>query len=311
MNNNSNSKSDFVSNFFATSTDAKIAYFTNFNPENKSEAFAGMPLLVFNYGLVCSNQHWSKQIPFFSSKSYPILLHDYRGHYASSLPPEGYGSLTFKNFAYDIMELVHHLGFSQTIMFGHSMGVNVTLEFAKLFPELVLGMVLISGSVLSPESVMFDSNIMEVAYPFVEKLSQKYPELFRTVWKTNPKLTLTQKIIRFGGFNIGRVPLSFIKIYLEKISELGPDLFFHLFNRMREHDILAYLDQIAPPALIISGEKDKVIPNHFQNIMKRELPRSEFYLVKEGSHVPQVDFPQKVNERINLFITPLLYQKQQ
>jgi non-heme chloroperoxidase len=39
-----------------------------------------------------------------------------------------------------------------------------------------------------------------------------------------------------------------------------------------------------------------------QRTLASLLPNSETYFLKDGSHVPQADYPQMVNERIELFI---------
>ena len=57
---------------------------------------------------------------------------------------------------------------------------------------------------------------------------------------------------------------------------------------------------------VIGGDKDKVIPNYLQEILQTRLRNSKLYIVKNGSHVPQVDFPKNINERINLFIQSLI-----
>ena len=64
-----------------------------------------LPLVVFNYGLVCNNAHWQEQLPYFDSLGYPILIHDYRLHFDSALeaPIE---SLTFENIALDLHQVL-------------------------------------------------------------------------------------------------------------------------------------------------------------------------------------------------------------
>jgi pimeloyl-ACP methyl ester carboxylesterase len=56
------------------------------------------------------------------------------------------------------------------------------------------------------------------------------------------------------------------------------------------------------PALVIGGQKDNVIPNHLQRTLASLLPNSETYFFVSGSHVPQADFPDMINERIDLFL---------
>lgn len=286
-------------NYFYTKDHFRIFYSTNFLQQSFEK---NKPLIIFNYGLVCNNEHWKHQIDFFNNKGFQILTHDYRFHYSSSGDESNIGSCTFDNISQDIYELLNFLGAKKTYMFGHSMGVNITLEFARLFPENILGMILISGSVLPPQEVMFDSSIVNTITPFVENLYQKHPDLYKSFWSKNYLNPIARQIIYRGGFNTKKVPEEFIEIYMKRIGELPPQIFLKLMREMQGHNILKHLNEIKTPSLIIGGDNDKVIPNYLQNIFIQELPSSEMYIVKDGSHVPQWDFPNSVNERSLSFI---------
>ena len=286
------------SKFFHTKDGTRIFYQTNFE---KEELKSSKPLIVFNYGLVCSNSHWKFQIPFFESLGYNILIHDYRSHFASS-GEDKIELCTFKNISSDIHEIITYLGAKKVIMIGHSMGVNVTLEYAKNYPAKLSGLVLISGSVLPPHDVMFDSNIMDLISPAIEWVSKNHSDTFQKIWKTQYLNPITRKLIHSGGFNVKHVEEGFIQMYLKKIGELPQEIFLHLLEEMKKHDIINHLENITIPSLIIGGDKDKVIPNHLQQILKKYLINSQLYIVKDGSHVPQVDFPDFLNERIEAFI---------
>jgi pimeloyl-ACP methyl ester carboxylesterase len=105
-----------------------------------------------------------------------------------------------------------------------------------------------------------------------------------------------------GGFNTKTTTQDFVELYMKKISELPKELFFHLLEEMKNHDIISYLETIKNPTLIVGGDKDKVIPNYLQQILHKKIENSELYIVKDGSHVPQVDFPEIINKRINRFL---------
>ena len=103
--------------------------------------------------------------------------------------------------------------------------------------------------------------------------------------------------------------MEFVQLYMKKISELPENLFFHLLKIMHDHDVINHLESIATPTLIIGGDKDKIIPNYLQQILHRHLPVSQLYIVKDGSHVPQADFPDMINHRINQFTKKALKKK--
>lgn len=290
------------SNYFHTEDGTRIFYQTNFRPE---ELNSEKPLLVFNYGLVCSNSHWKFQVPFFESLGFNILLHDYRAHFASS-GEDRIEQCTFVNISNDLKEIISFLDAKEVIMLGHSMGVNVTLEYAKSYPEDLIGLILISGSVLPPHDVMFDSNLMDLISPALKWVSKNYSKTYDKIWKTQYLNPVARKFIHHGGFNVKEVEEEFIQLYMKKIGELPKDIFLHLLEEMKNHDIINHLENIKVQTLIIGGDKDKVIPNHLQQILKKYLENSQLYIVKDGSHVPQVDFPDFLNERIEAFIKNII-----
>jgi pimeloyl-ACP methyl ester carboxylesterase len=285
-------------NFFRTSDGEQIFYGTNFKVDHKTPH---ENILVFNYGLVCSNLHWKYQLEWFDKAGFKILFHDYRGHFQSS-GSDHLDRITFARIATDIAELLDHLNASKSVCIGHSMGVNVTLEFAKMYPEKLSAMCLLSGTILPVKGVMFDTNFMEYIIPAAEAILHNYREIMQFTWDTQAMNPLTLKLIHSQGFNEKKVSRDFIEVYMNRIAQLGPDLFLQLFNQMQAHDILAYLGQIRLPALIIGGDKDRVIPFHMQRLLQQRLTNSQLYMVKDGSHVPQVDFPEMVNSRMKLFL---------
>lgn len=285
-------------NYFYTNDGVRLFYQTNFTRETLDPK---KPVIVFIYGLLCSHYHFKFQIPFFEEQGFQILLHDYRFHFGSSLaaPLE---TFTFDNVSTDLFELITNLGIKKPLFIAHSMGCNIALEYAKKYPKLTAGLILISGSVVAPQDVMFDSKIIDVTIPYIEALTLAFPELYKSIWKHSYKNPIAQYAVFDGGFNKKQTEIEFVQVYMKKISELPEKLFFHLLKVMHDHDIENYLDQIKAPTLLIGGDKDKIIPNYLQFELQEKLPNSKIYIVKDGSHVPQVDFPELINERMLMFI---------
>jgi pimeloyl-ACP methyl ester carboxylesterase len=284
-------------NFFQTDDNEQIFYLKNFTSHNSSK-----PTLVFNYGLVCSNHHWKYQVEYFDELGFQILLHDYRGHFQSS-GAQNIKKLTFQQMARDIKGICDFLEIKKAFMLGHSMGVNITLQIAKDYPELVQGMVLISGTFMAVNDVMFDSNVMEFITPFCIAGLEKYPDIFKAIWTSTGMNPIVKNIIHSTGFNKAMVSKEFIEIYINRLGQLGPEVFFQLFSEMMKINISSNLDRMQIPALVIGGLKDNVIPNHLQRTLANLLPQSQSYYLPTGSHVPQADFPELINKRIELFVS--------
>ena len=290
------------SQYIKTKDGKRIFYLKNF--EKLGNQFEKDPI-VFNYGLVCNFEHFKFQIPHFHEQGFPIIIHDYRGHFASE-KIENLSEMTFPLFASDIEDILDYENIEKAHLIGHSMGVNVTLEFAYRYPNRTLSQTLISGTVFPPHEVMFDSNIMDFIIGPAEKFQEMFPNLLNLVWKTSGFNPIVTALILNGGFNPKQVSMESVETYLIKMGQLNIKIFFHLFHQMKLHDALMYLEKIACPSLVIGGDLDQVVPFKYQNILHQHLQNAEIFLVKDGSHVPIMDFPDMINERTQLFLEDCL-----
>ena len=91
-----------------------------------------------------------------------VIAPDLRGHGDSAWSPEGHYSTDA--IVYDLAQLIHQLGYPQVTIVAHSMGGNVSLRYAGLYPETVRKIVAIEG--LGPSPAM---QAKQVATPFAER----------------------------------------------------------------------------------------------------------------------------------------------
>jgi non-heme chloroperoxidase len=288
------------SNYFLTEDGNQLFYTTNFQPDSLTK---NDECLIFNYGLACSNFHWRFQLPFFHHLGYKILIHDYRGHYQSTLIKQD--TLTFENIANDIYKIAQSIGIESAHIIGHSMGVNVSLELLRKFPSFINSLTLISGTIMPVDNIMFDTNAMEFLRPLAFKIFSHKPNLINTIWKYGGWNPVMRKFIKFSGFNQEQISEEFIEVYLNKMGILGPNLFFQLLDQMQRQSVLPFMANVKIPSLIMGGDNDKVIPNHLQKLLHKKLNKSELYIFKNGSHVPQADFPDITNRRIYRFLNSI------
>jgi non-heme chloroperoxidase len=262
--------------------------------------------IVFLYGLVCNNRHWEFQLNFFLKQGYKVLLHNYRYHFGSKAHQSNLNqNCTFENITSDLEELLKHLNINKIICIGHSMGVNISLELIKRKKVNVSGQVLISGNPLDPKDTMFNSNKSHEVIPALKSILNSKPFFFEQVWKNVYKVPLVRKVVLHGGFHPKMIKDEFVKYYLKKIGELKPDVFFQLIDEMGKQGIISFLPKVEVPSLIMGGDNDTIAPISSQLIFHNLIKESIFYLIKDGSHVPQADFPKSVNEKISHFIAAL------
>ena len=78
-----------------------------------------------------------------------VVAMDHRGHGDSDWVSDG--NYSVNDMVYDLAQLVHQLGRGPVTIISHSMGGNVALRYAGMFPEMVTRLVAIEGLGPSPE----------------------------------------------------------------------------------------------------------------------------------------------------------------
>jgi pimeloyl-ACP methyl ester carboxylesterase len=103
----------------------------------------GKEALVFIHGWSCDMSYFAEQVPHFSSRMRVIAI-DLPGHGASDKPDVDY---TQTLFADSIRRVLDDARVRRAVLVGHSMGMPVSRQFCRLYPERTLGIVSLDGSV--------------------------------------------------------------------------------------------------------------------------------------------------------------------
>lgn len=99
------------------------------------------------------------------SQSYRVFAHDLRGHGESDWVSDGdYGVM---DHVFDLASFADHIGVERFTLIGHSLGGNITLRYAGLFPDRIEKLVALEG--LGPSPRMLAER---QAQPVTERLTQ-------------------------------------------------------------------------------------------------------------------------------------------
>jgi len=172
---------------------------TQYNPKNilslpwgslaYGDTGSKLPALVFLHGAGCDSGDWNNVIDKLPSDR-RIVAVDFRGHGQSSVPVSFF---TLQNLADDVSILIGHLGISDVVLVGHSLGGMVAMETARFLPA-VKGLVLVEGwTSLSASHAFghehFYGNLPEEA---IQKIKEKFnavqlrctAEIWGKLWKS-------------------------------------------------------------------------------------------------------------------------------
>ena len=258
------------------------------------------PPLVFCYGIACSSLHWTYQIDFFR-KNYRCIWFDYRGHQHTPLPND-LESMTVESSAKDLKAVLDFLDVKDAVVLGHSMGVNVALEFSRMFPERVKALVLAHGTPKNPLDTLLGGSFLNTPFEWLSRFEREKPSLIQTLWSIQKKTTLISDALGMLGFNIHLAHPEDIRTYARQISELHPTVLTHMMDDYRFCDSTPWLHEIKVPTLVLSGDQDRVTPPSTQDLIHQLMPQSELVRIHHGSHCGTLDLPELVNLLIERFL---------
>lgn len=260
------------------------------------------PPLVFVYGIGCLINHWRFQIKHFS-ENYQTITFDFRAHHKSDIP-ENPDSIGIDPIVEDIVELLKHLDVPQATFLGHSFGVQVLIRLMERHPELATQLIFINGFANDPITPMFGNGFVKHLFNGICHVHQWLPETTAYAWRiltNNPIATQLSGLA--GGFNLNLTQLKDIEIYARGIGSLELTSYLKLFEDMIRYDGRSSFEKIHVPTLIISGKKDSVTPQSYQEEMHQRIVSSQYMSVPYGSHCTQLDMPEYVNLLIEKFLS--------
>ncbi len=264
------------------------------------------PPLVFIYGLACSSLHWTYQIEHFR-KNYRCIWMDLRGHNASEVPKD-LDTLNVTQMALDLSEVLNHLEIKEAVFLGHSMGVNILIEYALMRPETLKGLVLANGTARRPFETIFRTNLTELAFRGFAQIHRFLPRVVEMAWNAQKSSMIAKRLIGFGGFNTRLSSPKDIDVYVRKVAEMNPKIFLSMVKHYEDYDATPYLHRIEAPTMIISGTKDLITPSEQQELIAQLMPHGRLERVPQGSHCTQLDLPELVNFKIRSFLDDLKWK---
>ncbi len=120
---------------------------------------AAKPLVILVHGGLDQKRSWDWTASALSDRYYVVAC-DLRGHGGSDWVNDGdYGVM---DHVFDLASLVDHLGVDRCRLVGHSLGGNIVLRYAGLFPERVEKLAAIEGLGPSPK-MLAERNAMSVS----------------------------------------------------------------------------------------------------------------------------------------------------
>jgi pimeloyl-ACP methyl ester carboxylesterase len=259
----------------------------------------GEPSAVLCDGLGCDGFVWKYLLPVLRERRRVLRWH-YRGHGFSGVPTDT-SRIGMEFSCDDLLKLIDHAGLERPVIFGHSMGVQVALEFHRRHASRVSGLVLLCGSYGNPLDTWHDHTLLRKLFPFIAAAVEKAPGVARMI-TSRLKTSLAMEFSLRTELNRDLLARDDFWPYLEHLSKMDPLMFVRTLDSLKDHSAWDHLPHIDVPALVVGGEIDRFTPVWLSERMANHIPGCEYLFVPGGSHTAPLERSGLVNDRIQQFL---------
>lgn len=247
----------------------------------------GPPLIMLT-GFRRSRVIWGE--PFLEplAERFTLVLPDNRGTGGSDKPEQGY---SIAAFADDVAAVLDELGIGGAHVFGVSMGGMIAQTFAVSHPDRTLGVAIGCSQaggemVLPPEKEIWE---LLKLLPNEQMDAREVARRQEAAYYTEPFRQANRELIdeQFRMVNANPTPEHAVRGHLQAIEDF---------------DGSADLGRIAAPALVITGDSDRLIVPGNSKAMAERIPGAELCILPEAAHFFWVEKPrQSAAELIRFF----------
>ncbi len=247
---------------------------------------AGEVLLLI-HGIGGSSNSWSGVIPLLAKK-YRVIAPDLLGHGESDKPR---GDYSVGAFAVLLRDLLDALDIPQVTVVGHSLGGGIAMQFAHQHRQYCKRIVLISsggfGCDVGRALRLLSLPGSELVLPMIaSKPAVLAGNALRALMRSSNRFQAPPSLSnRDNRQAFLRTLRSVVDFRGQAVSAL---------NRLCLNAVL--------PALIISGDQDRVIPVEHAHAAHRTMPNSRLHIIPGVDHHPPTERPETVARLIDDFI---------
>jgi pimeloyl-ACP methyl ester carboxylesterase len=243
----------------------------------------GRPLVLV-HGHPFNRSMWQPQAEHFSCSGWRVIVPDLRGYGDTTVVP---GKTTLETFARDIAALLDQLEIDRAVVGGLSMGGQIVMEFHRLFPQRVAGLVLADTSAQSES---------EEGRKLRHEMADR---LLREGMGPHADEVLPMMI---APYNVEALP-SVAEHVLAMMRNTSPEgAAAALRGRAERPDYLEMLSRIAVPALVVVGQDDAFTPVADARLMLERIPDASLVVIDGAAHMPNLERQAEFDAALEQFL---------
>ncbi|MBT2365829.1 alpha/beta fold hydrolase [Streptomyces sp. ISL-10] len=230
---------------------------------------------------------WQPQIEHFSQAGWRVIAPDLRGYGESSVVA---GKTTLETFARDVASLLDHLKIDRFVLGGLSMGGQIVMEFYRLFPSRIRGL-LLADTFAAAETE--DGRISR--YAMAERLLREGMSGYAQ--EVLPKMV--------APYNIKALP-SVAHHVMGMMARTSPEgAAAALRGRAERPDYIEMLARIAVPTLVVVGADDEFTPVSDARLISECVPEAKLEVIQGAAHMPNLERAAEFDVALQRFLNSL------
>lgn len=241
------------------------------------------PAVLLVHGHPFDRTMWAPQVATFVDR-YRLLVPDLRGYGESPVPD---GVTLLDEMALDLAHLLDHLGVERAVVCGLSMGGQVAMEFARLFPARLAGLALCDTDARAETAESRTARLSMAARLEREGMAGYVEDgladfLHARTLRERPVVVAHMRRMMLGTPSLGAAR-----------AQRG---------RADRRDHLAALGSVQVPSLVVVGDADAFTPVPVARQIAEALPAAELAVVEGTGHVPNLEDPAAFDDVFGAFL---------
>lgn len=176
------------------------------------------------------------------------------------------------------------LGLSQFFLMGHSLGGMVGQEYARLHPEQVAGIVLVSTA-----------GTIALAPDYVQVLKNNFPRAVKISCDNAYAPGVSEDLYRRG---------------YDMVCQNGQETYLSDILACEAFDSSAWISALALPALVICGRHDTITPPSCSRFLHKAVRGSALQVISSAGHLVMQEAAGEFNQAVKGFIENVLLREQ-
>jgi 3-oxoadipate enol-lactonase len=256
---------------------------------------SGPPVFMV-HGIGARRSGWARLVELMKG-DFQCISYDLRGHGDSPKSPANHapanhapanhvrGSFGLDELVADLEALRAKLGIAKAHIIGHSLGGMIGPAYARLYPDRVLSLGLLSTAAF--RTADDSAKVKAVVTAMEEKGIPQVLDTLANRWFTDT----------FMAEHPERIAAR-----KRQVVETDPAVFLNVFRIYAETEMAPWLHEVTAPSLVLTGELDGGCNPRLNQQIAKALPNSELVILDGLKHAILIEASDRVAPHVQRFL---------